>query len=1035
MNRIIKYFIDRTFVVNLIAFFIVLFGIISFVHTRRDLIPQMEIKMISISAELLGASPVEVERQLTFPLEEAVKNVSGIKKITSHSQQSVASIMITFQSDFKNMSRALEEIKSLVQGIEGNLPSEIEPISVNQLSVDEVDAMSFSLLGVDLLNSTDRAWVSRFEEMLRGELGVVRVSSSMPKRQVFINFIPEKLRDYGLPVSHIRDRIISSLTYLPVASFSSSGESISIEMASPYSEVDKVRDIPIISTRSGLTIQLHQLANVEYRFPDASNRSLLNGEHFVDLTVYKDLNSDIIDLSGRLKTVANDFRAIVPKNIIVKERNDTSLFLSQQLTVLTNNALIGGVLVLLILYLLLGARISLVTIMGLPFAYFGTFIVLSFFNVSIDLISVVGLILVVGVLVDDAIVVSEQYVQYLEEGMNPKKAAYRAAKETIIPVSGTILTTMVAFASLLILSSEASDILFAIPCVVIASLALSWFECYFILPNHLQHFVKSKSKRTEGKIFKKMQKSYGHLLRFCLKWRYLFSLGIVLFLFFSFYIAAAHVKKEFTFSVGNEYLHMNFALNKSDSFEQTEEALRPVHQFLMSLPKEYVDHIYTSLGDVWRNSRKLTGKRYGSIYLQLPFYLKDADVIRKQLEKQIEEKFKELKGDSFEYLYVQSMVQGDEKKSDDVLTVYVSGRDRMPFELLQNEIETLVKDKNGVKEVFIDRDKFIESWRFIPDQQKLLSHGMSPATLTAQLRDIFSPQKLMDMRLEGEKTSIYSQYHMSKSPSLDSLSSFEVQTPLDVSIKTSELGKWERARILKDIEHADLLRKIEVDVRYDEKLVSKNILADQIDKVLTPLREKYPVLKFSVEKESLSEKESKQWLVKVSLLAVGLIVFILMLCLSSLTQPFVVASVIPFGVIGVIWALFLHSIPLGIMGMIGIVGMAGVVVNDSLVMVDAINRSKQGTEDYRQAIIFGAISRLRPILMTTLTTLGGVFPMAYGLGGEVGFTRPLAFTMGWGLLFTTILTLTFLPSLLLILDDFSRFFKKVSRTLLLRWKA
>lgn len=1041
MNRVIRYFLDKTFVVNLLAFFIFLFGVLALVHTRRDLIPPIEIKSVQIVASIPGAGPLEIERHLAFPIEEAVKNVVGIKKITSTSRDSVAFVVLSFKDDFKQMDGAIEDLRSKVDALKKDLPEETESIEVSQIRVDEVDSLSIALKKVDINSPNDRAWVMRLEETLRAKYGVVRIASSVPKRQVYIRFRLEALKEHALSLSQIRDRIASSMRYLPISSYSNHGKDISIEMASNIVNLDDIASIPIVVNRSGNHVLLRDLANVEFSFPEEKTRTLFDGESYVELNVYKDLASDIIELNRDLRSAIDDYQKIAPKHFEIKIYNDSSFFLSQQLDVLKSNALMGAILVALILYLLLGARISLMTLIGLPFAYFGTFLVLYFLGVSIDLISVVGLILVVGILVDDAIVVSEQYVQNLEKGHNPRRAALLAAKETLVPVSGTVLTTMVAFASMLILSSEASSILFAIPCVVIASLALSWIECYFILPNHLQHFVKSKSKRVDGKLFKKIQLLYQRGLRVVLRFRYLLCFFIVGFLFLTFYVAIAHLEKEFGFSVGNEYLSINFALKKSNSLETTQDALKPIHAMLRAFPQQNIDHLYTRIGDVWRNSRELKGKRYGTIYVQLPFYLKNAKEVRNQLEKDIGSKLSALKTEDFDYLYIQKMTEGDEKKTDDVVTIYVSGRDQFPFEQLQDEISNTVKHVAGVKDVFIDLDKFIETWTFISDPKSLLRYGLSPSLLGLQLRDIFSPQKLMETRVQGENHTVYTEIFSPKEATFEELSKFEVITSQETSVATAFLGRWEKKQILKQVDHENMRRKIEIDVRYN-KDISREKLSDQIDRALKPLREKYPVLNFEVIQLSDSEKENRKWLVLVSLLAVGLITFILMLCLNSLTLPFVVISVIPFGVIGVIWALYLHQLPLGIMAMIGIVGMAGVVVNDSLVLVDCINTLKRKAtefEDYSGIIISGAVSRLRPIVMTTLTTLGGVFPMAYGLGGEVGFTRPLAFAMGWGLLFSTLITLFFLPALILILHDAKVFVvrikMKVLGSFLQRWKA
>ena len=237
------------------------------------------------------------------------------------------------------------------------------------------------------------------------------------------------------------------------------------------------------------------------------------------------------------------------------------------------------------------------------------------------------------------------------------------------------------------------------------------------------------------------------------------------------------------------------------------------------------------------------------------------------------------------------------------------------------------------------------------------------------------------------------------------------------------LGQWEKQRILKKINHDFLLRKFEIDVRYDKAKITREKIATQIDQELAPLKEKYPAYNFSVEKESKTEKRTKSWLIQISIVVVILIFLILSLCLNSVVKSFLVVLAIPFGIIGIVWALQLHSHPLSFMALIGLIGMAGVVVNDSLIMVYEIN-NLQGVS-YQEAILAGAGKRLRAILLTTITTLGGVFPMAYGLGGESGFTQPIAFSLGWGIGFATFLTLFLLPALLAIFEDTKKLAKKL----------
>jgi len=1018
MKALITFFAKRSFVVNIISVFICIFGLISLLNMKRDLIPTMEFKLVSINATLVGSSAVDMEKYVTFPIEESLKNMADIEKITSHTSNSYTSITVFFKPDTKDMESVVSNIKDRISNIRSDLPDDIKPVRVQKIKVDTVDFLSLSINGVDELKDADRDWVDSFESKVLKIPGVVKVDSSMKKRKIYIDFDEAKVLNHGLSIPQVRQKLNNALAYSPVAQLKKKGKAISVELKRKINNITDIANTPLAANRSGNVVRLKDVANVEFRFPKQERFFFFNAKKYINFEIHKDMDSDVITLGTEVQKIIKDFKKKLPKHIQIQVSGDGPYFVQKQLNVLKNNGFTGFVLVGLTLFFLLGLRVSLMTAIGIPLSYLGTFIVLQQMGIAIDLISVVGMILVIGILVDDAIIVAEQYVQNLDKGLEPLDAAVEAAHSTIIPVTGTVLTTLIAFAPILFIESQMSKILYAIPVVIIVSLSLSWFESFFILPNHLQHFVRSKSKRADGKFFLKLKKYYTKILASCLKWRYILLILLFAFSGFSAYFAGSKIKKKFNLNIGSKFVRITAVLKESDSKETTMKKLAPVHNYLKTLSKEDSDYFTTKVGKIWLNHREKIGMKYASIKVHIPDQIDNPTEVATKLEKEIEEELKTLKTDMFDELYVKTLMKGNEKSKDDIITIFISGGDKVSFDELQLDIQKHIEKVKNVESVFIDKERLQSSWQFVVNEEKLVQYGITNFALSAQLRDFFSPQELTQVRLNGESTTVYTQYKKEQDINFKRLNKLKILGQGDIALPVTFLGHWKEVKILKRIEHKDLLRKFEIDVRYDKKDSKKEDVAKEIEKALKPVIDKNPTYIFNVQKIDEAEAKNKAWMIKIATFCIGGILLVLMLVLGSVLQPFLVAFAIPFGIIGLIWALYLHGMDMGIMVIIGLIGMAGVVVNDSLIMVDFINKIKEtGSLKRRESIIEGAASRLRPILITTITTLGGVFPMAYGLGGESGFTQPLAFSMGWGLTFATLLTLFVLPALLEITED------------------
>ncbi|MBT3586128.1 MAG: efflux RND transporter permease subunit [Halobacteriovoraceae bacterium] len=1022
MKKLIRFFIDRSFLVNLISAFIIIVGAVSFLNMKRDLIPTMKFNIVKITSLLKGASAIEMEKLVTFPIEENLDGLAGIDSIKSSTENGLSKITIEFESSHEEIGESVELIRARVNGIRSDLPSGMEPIIVERVSVDSYEFLDISINGISPENDHDRKWVHAIEDSFKKIRGVVKINSSMPDRKIFVDFKLAKLSRYGLSVDEVKTKISGYFSFDPVGSFSKNEKTVSVELRQNISSIESIRNLPISGNESGFKVSLADVANVEYRFPERKKITLYDGHQTVSFTVFKDISSDAIVLRDKVKNSINELIRILPSHIEVKITGDGAHFIEKQLNVLKVNGLGGLVIVMISLFFLLGFRVATMTAAGIPLAYFGTFIVLNTLGISIDLISVVGMILVIGILVDDAIIVTENYVLNLDAGLSPKEAATEAAYSTIKPVTGTVITTAVAFAPILFIKSSASQVLYSIPVVIITSLILSWFESFFILPNHLAHFVKSPSKRSDNNFFRKLRLKYEAVLKKAIKWRYIVLILLASTLIASFVLTGS-MKKSFNLSIGSEYLQVSVELKESDSLEESIEKLKPFHDYLNTLRSKDVTFISSEIGSVFINNEFRTAYRFATAKIMINEDHPSPAKFREELKNKIKNKMETIKTNEFKNITIDTKTKG--KDDQDIVSIFVSGGDKLSFEDLQEKLRVLLKKVPNVISLGDDSRLFQSSWQFLVNLDELLRYNVTAKSLAQQLSELFSPKELATFRNKGENIELFSQYKRKNDISFKELSKIKIITPKGIAIPVTKLGSWSQTKILKSIKHENLLRKFVINIRYDKEKTTKMDVAKNIKATLAPIIKEYPAFTFTVLEASEQEEKSKAWIISIAIICILLILLVLAICLNSVILPFIVMIPIPFGIIGIILALYLHGLEIEIMAIIGLIGMAGVVVNDSLIMVDSVNKQTLDSPELEgnEAILIGSSLRFRAIILTTVTTMGGVFPMAYGIGGESGFTQPLAFSMGWGLLFATFLTLFVLPALLAILNDLKKLFR------------
>ena len=982
---------------------------------KRDLIPPFEVKMIQIRANLAGASAAQMEEFVTAPIEDAVRSFAGIERITSNTTAGNFTVKLDIFDSFNDVEDLHSRVESAVTSIRSQLPEDLENLEVENIKINTFWFGTLSLVGFDKDNDAHLAWTRAFTERLRRIEGMTRIDDRSPKKQVYVQLRPKDLARFRVSLPEIANKVRSAFALLPLGVIEKESGDIVVEFDNTLRDVSQVSNLIIKGNSSGNVVRLHQVAQVNWRLPpDDQVERTVNGKPSATIILFKDMDTDTLTLRDRLNLVLE--KESPPAGLEVLLTGDGPSFIERQLNVLTTNAIYGTILVIAILYFFLGFKAALMTAIGMPLAYLATFAVLQSLGISIDIISVVGMILVLGILVDDAIIVTEQYSQHLEAGVAPREAAVNAVLETIGPVTGTVLTSLVAFMPLLLAGGGIANVLAAIPWVVIAALTMSWIECFFILPNHLAHFVKEPLNPKRLKLIDRLRGRYEKILWFSLRFRYVLVFSFVSLLVGAIWFASAKVPFKFDLRISSERLRVLTVLKESTSIEESSKKLEPIKQIMNNLDKSLYQYIDTEIGEAWVSGEKYEGPKYAQFNVRFAQTMDDIEQAKQSIKEAIELGLESVDKEMFERIEVDRRLDGFDDAKDHSLRVAISGRGRLDVERLLTGVSDSAKDIKGFKSLSVDPKLFADSWSFEPNRAALTQYGLELSNLSLQIRGYVAESKLHQLRWDGENVNVYSYIALGDRLDFDQLSSLPVIIGEGQIAQLSTFGSWKKTRALKRIDRENVERVVAVEVSYLADQTKKEVFQADLEKALEPLALKFPMLKFQVEDADRQASKNKSSMSQSLIYAIAMILFILALTLSSIIQPLLIGLAIPFGSIGVIAAFALHDKAIDIMAMVGVIGMAGVVVNDSLILVDAINR-KLANGEGRQGLIDASVSRLRPILLTSITTLGGVFPMAYGLGGDSGFTKPLALSMGWGLVFATFLTLFLIPAMVSIQRD------------------
>jgi multidrug efflux pump subunit AcrB len=1059
MRSIFEFFAQRHILATLITLAILMLGFNSLRTLKRDQFPAVDIGEVVVTTTYPGASPEDVELNVTNKIEDELKNVSGIDKITSISMENQSIIDVMIQPDAKDP----EKVKSDIREAVGRVTDFPEEVTDSPL-VTEITTAIFPIIEVGITGDIEYAELRDIARLFERKLKDVPGVSSLEKygyraREIKVEVDPQRMDRFQIPLREIIQAIQARNIRLTGGTFESFTSEKNVVTLAQFRNPVEVGDVIIRSTFEGPLIKVKDLAVVRDDFEDEDIISRMDGKFAISFIVNKTEGADIIrtvnaikqlireetkkgqfggyieyrgdgfEKPGLLKTLRDKLtrRTAQPEiykygQVQILTANDVSTYVRESFQIVLANGAIGLVLVVLMLTVFLNFRTAFWVAMGIPVSMAGVFFLMPFFGTFLDSISLASLILVIGIIVDDGIIISENISFRRHLGDSPLEAAVNGVHEVFFPVVTTVLTTFLAFAPMFFIKGMLGKFIVVIPLTVSLALFISLFEAVFALPAHLKRGMERRSMRAEreaiGTWFEGLKKIYNRVAVKLLRLRYFIVVVFIGVIF----LALGYMRNNMDFILfptrGAEQLIVLTECPMGTSLQATSEKVKSVERVIESLPPDELDNYVTRVGLIGWVGR---GENFAQIIVNLtPFSQRSRTA--NQIVEELRKKSEGLKG--FEKITYQINAGGPPVGK--AISLKVIGNDDRERRAFADEVYDYLGTISGVLDV--DRDDKLgkDQIEILVDYDRLARVGLTVADLAQNVRIAYDGQVVTSLRDGDEDVGFRVQFARMARKDTRFLLNLGIPNAQNRLIKLRDVAGLRQGPGPSAYRHFGGERATTIEADVDTDVITSLEVNQMVLSRFADFEKRYPTLRLRIGGEAEESGESISSIVTAFLIAFIGIYFLLVLLFNSFAQPILVIIAIPFGFVGVILALALHGEPLSFLALIGAVGLMGVVVNDSLVLVNHLNELRKQFPDMekRALVALGGANRLRAIVLTTLTTVAGLLPLAYGLGGTSLYMSPMALTLGYGLLFATPITLILVPSLYLIFWDFEKLFRR-----------
>ena len=1035
MNRLIDFFARQGFFAVLILLYTIAMGSYVVFIIQKEAFPNIQRDMLVINTLFPGSSPTEIEKLITNPIEFELKEVIGIKKLISTSVEGRSDIVLELDPDQTTIMEAKQDVQEVIDRFD-QLPAGAEDPLVTSIETKNRPVIKLVISGDETLDILEHREIARFiEKEMRKIPGVATIETyGIGDLEIHVEAFPKRLSFYQLTLADLVKAIADQNKAIPggaIEENTSNGKrEILVRTVSEYEDVKDVENTVIRANDLVNAIAIKDVARVSYGLEKPVSLYRGNGRPAIYLTLTKKATSDAITLVDQIKKRVTELEPRFPGNIKVSYVDDLSYFIRRRLNVLVNNLSIGLTLVLIILSIFFPLKIALLTAIGIPFAFLGTLIFFHATGVSLNLLTMMGLIIVLGMLVDDAIVVIENTMRFVEKGYPAKEAAIKATCQIWQPVSAAVFTTIVVFLPLMFMSGVFGKFIALLPLGVLVGLALSLFECFFILPHHASFLTKKyadskpKKKRKRRRLHQITNhiwdtvclRFYEKTLRWSLKIRYVnVLLAIVLFVS-TVYLYNEKMKFVLFPPAGVEQFMVKIHAPVGTPLEETALLLRPLEKIVAGLPETELKDYITKVGIHQASATDPDFKRGSHLGLIFVYLTPENDRDRKA--KEIIEDLRKQAGLPPGVDKISFERRGAGPRTGAPISIGVRSDEYENILPAVEEIKAFLAKIKGVSDLRDTHDIGKEELHVEVLQEEALAAGLTTADIGLSVRAAFEGVEATYIQKVDEEVAIRVTWPQTFKNSQRAVRRLNIPNNFGNLIPVTSVVDFSTYQGIATLKHEGNERQVEVRGDVDTKVVTSMDVNNRVKDILPSLREKFPLVNFFFGGENQDTEESLNSLQRAFIVAILSVFLILVLTFQKLSQALLVLFItVPLGITSVIWTFHFHDLPVSFLGCLGIIALSGVIVNNSIVFTSFVNEARRRGVDQVESILEAGKTRLRPIFLTTLTTVAGILPTAYGIGGLDPFLVPIALALGWGMFFGSFLTTVIFPSCLAVLDD------------------
>ena len=1005
---------------------IVLIGIMFYRQLPVDLLPEIDMSMVSVMTAYPGAGAEDVETNVTRPLEDVLNSTENIKTVTSTSKDNISVIMLEFDWG-SDMTTIMNDVRDKIDLASGSLPDGVNDPMLLKFSTDMLPVIMLSATAKESSNALYKILDDQIAAPLNRISGVGTVSvSGAPQREVQVNVFPEKLEAYNIPLERIAQIIAAENVNVPAGNLNVGSQTHMLRLQGELKESRELNDI-VIGSSQGQTVYLKDVAVVLDTIQSDVIESYTNGLRSASIMIQKQTGANTIEIANAVREMLPELQRNLPPDIQLETVMDTSDNVKVSINSLLETILLALLIVGFVVLVFLGkGKGTIIIMIAIPISLIGSFIYLHLTGNTINIITLSALSICIGMVVDDAIVVLENITSHIERGSRPQQAAIYGTEEVSLSVIASTLTVVAAFLPMTMVGGMAGIMFKSLGWMVSIIIILSMIVALTLTPMMSAKMLKSTKDSKDGPFQRwynknilpaldKLDLAYGKLLNKVSRKRGLTLTILVVVFIGGAIISAVTLKTEFMPSSDNNSITMTVELPASTGMELSRATGLQINRLIEEKYPEVVinsftvgqadeDNIFASISDNGTNILN-----YNIRTVEAKFRNKSIDDISDELRLDL------AAIPAISHFVVTSGGSSGGMGGGSTMDVEIFGHDFEETDKLAAEVKSKMDNIKGLRDVTISRQEYRTEYQIAFDREKLSINGLNMGTAASAVRNRVNGLTMSSFREEGEEYDIRVRYNEESRQSIDDIENILIYNSMGVGIRVRDLGKVVESTSLPQIDRKDRQRIATVSGSISDRALSD--IAIDVDNAISTLD--IPTgIQVQMGGSIEDQQESFSDLTMLLVIVVLLVYIVMAAQFESLTYPFIIIFSIPFAFIGSLLLLAILGEPLGIMGLIGLVMLVGMVVKNGIVLVDYINLNRERGMSIIAAVVDGGRSRLRPVLMTTLTTILGMIPLAVGTGQGSEMWESLGITIIGGMTFSTIVTLVLIPVLYAIFGGF-----------------